>query len=514
MEEDPEKEEREALEALRVYLLACPTVSAECRAMRAALASLDAERKKMDRDAKLRQKFTASQTTPSTTTTTTTNNNAVVKLQESLEPPTARDDAILQQDEEEEGNDEDCGEDMEWQDVAPPTHDSPLGKQLSEMAIARMASAGTGVSTPLAAVALGLHAALLSPTLQFKCTGIPDDDSSSKSSAFAAPIRELPKTLFVPPRWDALPSQVTLRYRKDGYGTAILRVTLQINTDNSEEEVCVTLAPPGEAEARGQLTFPLARHINLDSLTPALTKSKLVPPALHYKGLSILLTNFCRTLDLGTIHESSITPTTGAAAEAFSTMTSTNSQDKRSTSLDNRSSSSTTTTSNVGPPPIGLPTTIPMSDRQSDLRPPSFFDSDQGLGPLSDNMPPRRGDFNGDLMPGGIVDPRFMGIGGMPGSGHGGNLMGPNHPHFTSPPDEDETGFFQQDDPSPLMPGGLGMRPRFDPFGPPGGPMDPRGGRGFGGRCRGRGRGRGRVPPGGSGDPNPDHQRPPNDYFT
>jgi hypothetical protein len=84
------------------------------------------------------------------------------------------------------------------------------------------------------------------------------------------------------------------------------------------------------------------------------------------------------------------------------------------------------------------------------------------------------GDFAGDLMPSGF--PHF----GMPG-----NVMGPNHPHFfngVTPP-----------------PPGLGMLPRFDPFGPPGGPTDPTG-----------------IPEGqhknrlSRGDPNPDHLRPPN----
>jgi hypothetical protein len=63
---------------------------------------------------------------------------------------------------------------------------------------------------------------------------------------------------------------------------------------------------------------------------------------------------------------------------------------------------------------------------------------------------------------------------------------------------------------------------RFDPFGPPGGPTEPgRGGR-FSGRGVGRGGGRGGrgggrmpPPPGGWGNPNPDHLAPPGgDYFS
>jgi len=80
----------------------------------------------------------------------------------------------------------------------------------------------------------------------------------------------------------------------------------------------------------------------------------------------------------------------------------------------------------------------------------------------------------------------------------GGNLMGPNHPAFGG----NHSG----------IGGGYGMRPRFDPFGPPNGPqdpnhddnnnlMDPR-------RPQQHPR-RPPPPPGGLGDPNPDHERPP-----
>lgn len=64
---------------------------------------------------------------------------------------------------------------------------------------------------------------------------------------------------------------------------------------------------------------------------------------------------------------------------------------------------------------------------------------------------------------------------------------------------------------------------RFDPYGPPGGPTEPGGGRGrFPGRGSRLGRGgrmgrggRGEFPPGGFGVPNPDHMPPPGgDYFS
>ena len=81
---------------------------------------------------------------------------------------------------------------------------------------------------------------------------------------------------------------------------------------------------------------------------------------------------------------------------------------------------------------------------------------------------PNRGDFAGDLMPGGLqIDPS-----------QGGNLMGPGHPMFGVGPN--------------------GMTPRFDPFGPPQPDIgSTRGGRG--GPSQGR--------------PNPDHMRPPNNLM-
>ena len=97
-------------------------------------------------------------------------------------------------------------------------------------------------------------------------------------------------------------------------------------------------------------------------------------------------------------------------------------------------------------------------------------------------------------MPGGIPRPS-----GMPE----GNLMGPSHQFFQQDFEDD---FEAENNMGPAgfpTPGGLGMQPRFDPFYPPGvqGNVPGRGVK------RGRGRGRGRFT---GGDPNPDHQRPPN----
>jgi len=96
-------------------------------------------------------------------------------------------------------------------------------------------------------------------------------------------------------------------------------------------------------------------------------------------------------------------------------------------------------------------------------------------------------DFQTDLTPPGLFfnDPSNHSI--VPPAG--GNLMGPNHPIFFSPYGDTE---FQP----PFGDGLPGMRPKFDPYGPPMGPTG-----------SGRGRGRGRNSNG--GNPNPDHLAPP-----
>ena len=109
----------------------------------------------------------------------------------------------------------------------------------------------------------------------------------------------------------------------------------------------------------------------------------------------------------------------------------------------------------------------------------------------------RRGDMEGDLLPSGATP------GVAPHPTGGGSQVGPHHPLFDrTVGEEDDDANHECGRPSFCVPGtngGWEMRPRFDPFGPPGGPTEPR-------RWKGRGRG---YPPGGFGVPNPDHMRPP-----
>lgn len=430
------------LDAVRQHLLQCPNVPKDSQALQVALDALDQERKRIERDAKLQRKFAAS------SNTTTTSSSSKTETNKSTAPTSTSDKVHTKE--------EDDAELMEWQDIAShheqiaemPSEGSVLGKMLAQSSIAAMANAKTDVASPLAAIALALHAALTGETLNFKCTGIPDDSTAS-SGGFAAPIRELPKTQLVPAYWDknsmaATNPFVKFRYRKNGVGSIVLHASLRDDTMVHVELLPTnTKEPPGDA-----LTFPLEDHVNLDSLSKALATQQRVIPTLHYKALPVLLTNMCNTFDLGPVRDS----VEGGAETSLPYVD----------------------TTIIPPIADGLRNNTPL------VAQPRVYDQFESPNIRVFQPDRRRGDFDTDLMPGGMADP-FS----------GGNLMGPNHPAFGQQPHG----------------GGFGMRPRFDPYGPPGGPTDPNNIDPSDPRQQPRRR----PPPGGTGDPNPDHQRPPQD---
>ncbi len=247
------------------------------------------------------------------------------------------------------------------------------------------------------------------------------------------------------------------------------------------------------------VTFPLGRHVNLLSLTAAIASLQqqqyqtsaavtAVPPALHYKSLSTLLLTFVRTFDVGNVYDSAAAPMeVELAAVNIKTSGSKNNLKvlvKMATSDDQQ--------------------------RQQQQEQEYYYHKTEGTKSTrmigseclrEPNRQDRGGDFAGDLLftpsdP--LLNPN------LPLPRPTGNLMGPNHPLFNL---EEQ----QQYDDDVI--GGQRMRPRFDPYGPPGGPTDPLfvdptfPGRGRANRGRGRGRG-------GPGDPNPDHLRPPRDFFS
>jgi hypothetical protein len=475
--------EAEEIEALQEYLKQCPFASRDSRILQVALGALDNERKKIERDAKLQRKFSSE--------SNTNNNDKASATKSAAKEQTARPVANIMPDSKNNTSYDNDDELMEWQDVpADHAHDthasdgSLLGRRLAQAAITAMSQARVQVSSPLGALALVLHSAICSDILQFACTGIPESNTSS-SGGFAPPIRELPKSQLVPDNWeqhvnDVESPHVTFRYRKNGVGTVLLRVVLNQDTG----EVQVELAPSRAAKepAPTTLTFALQDHVNLESLARALSSSNTQStlPALHYKSLPVLLTNLCNTFDLGPVQEE-VTDMDAEVAIAAE-------QQQRSSSSSLPYGDTTVLT---GPSPARSIDTLRVPSRAP--REPPRMDYDEFDAPTIKQFQPHphRGDFDSDLRPAGIVDPNAL-----PGSG--GNLMGPNHPAFGTHPAPDLGGG-----------GGFGMRPRFDPFGPPGGPTDiqpPPGTNDKNGKPKGR-----RPPPGGPGDPNPDHQRPPSD---
>ncbi len=432
---------------------------------------------------------------------------------------------------------------------------STLGKILAQTAIVDMTAAEITISTPTAALALALHSALRSSVLGFKCTGIvPDGESCFQSSStekqkkkqngFAPPVRELPKGTFLPDDWDALASRsrrakdddeneldcVQLRYRKSGIGATILRV-ISLSSDpttpsSSSKHITATTTNTSHPStttttsttipmveisfgpAGGEpwtMTIPMSRHINVDGFHAALEKSNYVQPALHYKALPLLLSEFCNCADLGIVKEEGLLEEEEEQQQQ---------QQQQQQQSDEK---------NIAEEGVHL-VDVTMANIQVGQNPSSNSEFDYG----GKRRPPTLendllgnarivggrvgGDFAGDLLPSGIPAP------GVANPMPNGNLMGMNHPYFQGVGlgDEDE----DEDDPLGVggtfpQVGGLGMQPRFDPYYPPGvsgcGGGGGGGGRfGRGGRGRGRrgGRGRGDF----SGDPNPDHQRPPNTF--
>ena len=519
--------------ALRRYIQECPTVSKDSRAIQAALDGLDQEHNRTERDLKLMRKFSGVQSGEAATSvanTSTTPTKRSRDLESSYEevdteeeftkvtprdlPPSPYGAAAT--------SSEDADEQMEWQDVAAAaitasstnggSHNnnnnndpidqengngsnnnnnnsddnmatdigqgSVLGTLLAQSAVQAIADRGTVVSSPLAAVMLALHAALLSPTLSFACTGVPE---KAPVKGFAAPIRELPKSRFVPDKWE---DGLTIRYRKTDVGSVVLSVatdTTDMDDDGPGKKagVVVKLVRSNQQASSPQLTISsIDRHINLESFQRAMDKQHgRVVPTLHYKALPVLLTDFVNTFDLGTVQDSASEVTNHLAMQMIGASTAPATLASTGTALETIRTVDPTRIGNNYDPLRRDPLRIDPSDPLGVHQPIPGRAYNQFEEPTLENAfgirGPPGGDFRGDLLPGG----------GMPG-----NLMGPGHPMF-----------------GVGRPGG-GMTPRFDPYGPPGGPTDPLQQQGNNG-----GRRRRAPPPGGNGVPNPGIARPPND---
>lgn len=444
-----------------------------------------------------------------------------------------------------------------------------IAQKWASSTISRIAKADARVETPVGALGLALHTALIELAAvnqgnkkteqMFRCTGVPDEaiiyqflgeDIKKKKSCgggggvgvggagFAPPVRELPKGVLVPSNWEDMASKqqsdvqlIAFRYKcgQDVYNTSsgptndctTLYLVLQVQ----DSSVRVSFGPmPAPTKGSGatsttttstnQLQLPLTQHINLDGFQASKSKSSsTVQPSLFFISLPELLLQFGSTFGLISVMLSTFGQDTQATEEVvgsivdaymedFSTKDMIVNQAGKNEKVDTRPN-------------------IPPDGPAVDIDPLGAIDSRTGVAAA------RRGDFEGDLLPGGMQP-------GLPGGPlpFGGSQVGPNHPIFDRSFGDDDLYYSNNQDefggtygpPSFRIPGvgGSGsMRPRFDPFGPPGGPTEPgrvgRGGRGGGrfGSGRGGGRGRGRMPPGGLGDPNNDHMQPPNsDYFS
>jgi len=431
--------EKSGFERVREYLVACPHVPSNHPALQGALEGLDKAQERMERDAKLQKKFAAAK---KKTKTSADEGIVVVEAAAARNKASRKEDAIIDDD-----------EIMEWQDVAkkkeePLDDTSYLGTQLAGVVVKSLSQHSVQVPSPLAAITVALHAALLS--LEFVCTGMPEE---VPRGGFAPPVRAL--TQFLPPNcWDSSDTIVSFRYRKNGTGAILL--TVQLEEANT---IAVQLHPANQKEPSTQsLQFPLTDHINLDSWNAARKQNSNVAPSLHYKALATLLTNFGRNFDLGAVRETNI-----PKAEAY---------------VDNTVIKSVEPSTFV-PAAAQQPSTFaPMPPTQwKEGRVPSNI---SGAFPVG--LHPR-GDFAGDLGPGGLRDPRVLfGEGRMEG-----NLMGPNHPLFTGGIGGGPPG------------GPGGMQPRFDPVYPPG--IDPD-----------QAHPPTKLRPSRTGEPNPDHLPPPNSF--
>jgi hypothetical protein len=481
----------DTFETVKRYLLECPHVPNDHPAVLAAVEGLEKEQKRRDRDLKLQAKFT-NQTSTSTSTSSTSkaadsSDDVVLVGETATMNPYQRLASTTTSNSNNNHSNTDDSDIMEWQDVQAAKRDqqeqqqeeedpsSFLGKQLSQLAIQDMAHYHVQVSSPLAAIAVVLHACLRSELLGFSCTGIPPSTGLQSSSAggFAPPIRELPKTTFLPPNWDEdTTTIISLRYRKPTIGALVLSVTLDEEGDISIQ-IIRNQEPHGES-----LSFPLGDHINFHSWNAAKKSSNGttgnggigIAPALHYKALHQLVTNMLRTFDLGVMDSDEQGAQAHAAAPYVDTTVVYSS-----------------TTASQGPYKSEIAPSEPESPWQQGV--PATIQQAFGRG-----FPTPRGDFADDLTPGGLRDPLRDYSGGR----MGGNMMGPNHPMFHSGPG-----------PLGTMGGPGSMQPRFDPFLPPG--VDPPDGvePDTTTRTHLQGRPRARRYP---GEPNPDHLPPPNGF--
>jgi hypothetical protein len=327
----------------------------------------------------------------------------------------------------------------------------------------------------------------------------------------------------LPADWNTNNDMVRLRYRPADPKTGSPSMILKVQRDTTSPNSVIASWEPVSSSSSATVTFnetnewlfALEDFVNLESWHVAATRSggSPIPPALHYKSLATFLSTFVSTVWWPHHHHEALNTTSTTTMES----------DTGSTPyIDYTMLSGPPNNTAVPSNPRATTTTTTVAQQvllEHDHQPPRWSSVDPA-DPLMVSSTrssgryypagPKQGDFSGDLRPTGL-DPFPSSQGGVyhDPSILPGNLMGPNHPMFRGGGGGGVGGI------GPLGGGDgtggvLGMQPRFDPFGPPGGPtqhdqdqppLDPDG---F--VVPGSGPLR-RVPPGGTGNPNNDLQR-------
>lgn len=537
-------------------------------ALKAAIAGLDKELGRLEREERLVKKFTANNEVGSATSTAA----AAASKKRAEDDADIMEYVQMTKEDAAGGNNDDVammddsvkGDDDEWEEANPSPakkyqrqeekqqmedESEAICQKLASSAVARIANANIKVATPLSALGLALHTALVELTDEnskdaiFKCTGVPDVGVTSQflgvtikgakgGGGFAPPVRELPRGQLVPSKWeenaDGDEGVISFRYKcgKEVYSTnsghtndsTTVYLALQL-LHGSEVLVIFGSLPKDKSEKKQQLKFSLGQHVNLDGFQAAKAKNGsaavLVSPSLFYISLSELLLKFNSAFG-------ALIPAERRCDESGIEMMPMNVGQPELDTMPEIPSVKTTTTNLKAARPNGPPGGAAVDPLNNTTDPLRVMDS---------HRRDKHGDFEGDLLPGG---PQPGGLHGMPNRGAG-SQVGPNHPMFDRTFGDDVDGYNNYDEfdggfgdggGSFGIPGvgDMGMRPRFDPFGPPGGPTEPGRGRNFPGRGSRLGRGRGRggrggrgrgAPPGGFGNPNPDHMTPPGGgYFS
>lgn len=501
------EQEKSEIQTLKSYLLSqIPTtplppndilLTSNSVALKAAIAGLDKELVRLEREERLVKKFTANSSSDNTMESSGVMvgkkgeddaDMEYVKMTKEDAAATEAEDVAM---------DDDGKDDEEWEEAEASAkkhqkqneddENAKVCQKLASSSVARIANANIKVATPLGALGLALHTALVELSDEtsgdpiFKCTGVPDVEVASKllgvqvkskikgGGGFAPPIRELPRGELVPLKWEEYSFNggvIAFRYKcgSEVYSTdsgshnsdaTTLYLALQLLEGN---EVSVTFGTlpskdQSEGEKNHEFKFPLGQHVNLDGFQAAKTKigGGIVSPSLFYVGLSALLTRFSSTFP--------VLPKAPTGEEAAAFEMPTTKADVMGQQFDRS---------------VPLPCTegIKVNVARPNIPPDgAAVDTTDHRDPLRD-MDSRRdkhGDFEGDLLPGG---PQPGGLHDTPRSGMG-SQVGPDHPMFDrnfgdegegyNNGYEDDLGFGNGGESFgiPGVGGGMGMRPRY-----------------------------------------------------